>query len=125
MNSLSWFLYIADVIDNLSNVLVDAAIFFALFCIGCVVVNAMCEGEISKDNPNMWKHWWRCLWAGLVLGTIACFFPTKNTMYAIAASQLGEKIVQNEQVRGVADDASKALQQWIRKQIDSDKPKDK
>ena len=52
--------------------------------------------------------------------------PDRNTMYAIAASQVGEKIATSEIAKGVADDAPKALQLWIKKQItQSDKNSDK
>lgn len=76
---------------------------------------------MSKDCPNVWWYWWRCAVYGGVLLTLAALFPSKSTMYAIAASQAGEKIAQSEQVRGIADEATKALQQWIKRQIEPEK----
>jgi hypothetical protein len=46
-------------------------------------------------------------------------------MYAIAASQVGESIVKSEQTQEMASDATKALQQWIKKQIDPEKTEKK
>jgi hypothetical protein len=50
--------------------------------------------------------------------------PSKNTMYAMAASQMGEKVVSNQTVQEVGGDVAKALQSWIKSQIEERK-KDK
>lgn len=123
MNSLSWFLYAADVVGNIGFIFALAAISCIGFCVICVLGQAVSEGEMSKDCPNVWWYWWRCAVYGGVLLTISALFPTKGTMYAIAASQAGEKIAQSEQVRGIADDATKALQQWIKRQIEPEAKK--
>lgn len=125
MNSVSWFLYLADVVSNVSVVALLVALFFVAFCVLVLVGQLFSEGEFSKDMPNIWKYWWRCLSGAIFFGIVACLFPSKNTIYAIAASQVGEQIVKNEQVKGIADDASKALQQWIRRQIEPEEKKSK
>lgn len=125
MNSVSWFIYIADVLGNLGVILATTAIVCATFCFACLVGQTFSEGDLSKECPNMWKHWWRCAWGAAIFGILTCFIPSKNTMYAIAASEIGQKVVQNEKVQGVADDAAKAIQQWIRSQIEPKTNKNK
>ena len=117
MNSVSWFLYFPDVTNSLSVVFCVVAL---LSSIGIGVmwlvltVNASVEDDRFKP-----AHMPVRMWAfPLILLFLACFLPSKNTMYAIAASQMGEKIAQSEAVRGIADDATRALQNWIRKQIE-------
>lgn len=42
-----------------------------------------------------------------------------------AAAEVGERVIASEKVKGIADDATKALQAWLRKQIDGEKKTDK
>jgi tetrahydromethanopterin S-methyltransferase subunit D len=123
MNSLSWFLYAADVLHNLAIVLSMIAVACILFCAGCGLGQLVTEGEMSKECPRMWRIWWRCAISAAALLALTTFFPSRNTMYAIAASQVGEKIAMSGTVHGIADDATKALHQWIKRQIEPEKSK--
>lgn len=123
MNSVSWFLYATDVIGNLRGVALIAACVFGVIFLGTLACVPISEGDcLDIDNRTTWfKFFWRSLSVALIALTISVFFPSKDTMYAIAASQVGEKVIQNEAVQGIATDATKALQQWIKRQITDDK----
>jgi hypothetical protein len=123
MNSLSWFLYIADVIGNIGVIVWLVGGACAAFCVICVIAQAASEGQMSKDCPSVWKYWWRCATAAVVFFILAGLFPSQKTIYAIAASQFGERIAASEQVQGIASDATKALQAWIKKQIEPETKK--
>lgn len=118
MNSLSWFLYAADVIGNIGFVFALGAVGSCIFCAACCAGQLISEGQMSEDCPNVWKYWWRCAIAAVVFGVLAGLFPSRNTMYAIAASQIGERVAMSDQVQGITNDATKALQGWIKKQIE-------
>ena len=116
MNSVSWFLYLADVITNLGNVLLivialsPVAVLLAFFAV------MVSEGEVLKCK-DFWRYI-RIISVTLVTATLCnIFIPSKNTMYAIASSEVGERVIKSEAVKGVANDATKALQQWIKRQI--------
>lgn len=115
MNSLSWFLYLAEVLENLG---ICAAILGGLGLIGLLAgtIGYACEKE------KFWKDGWK-IGAPIIvfLFLISILTPSKKTMYAIAASEFGERLAQNEAVQGIASDASKALQQWIKRQIEPEK----
>lgn len=123
MNSLSWFIYGANVVENIGVIFWLTAIGCVLFCAICVIGQAASEGELSKQCPNMWKYWWRCIIGAVAFSILAGLFPSRATMYAIAASEMGERAAMSEQVQGIASDATKALQLWIKKQIASDDKK--
>ena len=114
MNSLSWFLYAADVLGNLQPVLgIVGGLGFSCAALACVMAWSL---EDWEPGPVLARRF-------LLLGTlpclvIACLIPSKNTMYAMAASEVGERVVMSEQVKGITADATKALQQWIKKQIE-------
>lgn len=116
MNSVSWFVYVAGVVDNIGGVMVGAGVFCLLVCGVSWFAFALAD---ERDSAAMLKRTgsWTPLAAMCIL-IIACFVPSKSTMYAIAASQLGERIAMSDKVQDIANDATTALQQWIKKQIE-------
>lgn len=135
MNSLSWFLYAADAFSNLRGVLfgiggaalaVGGGSWLAWsVCKGGHADRADDTGSYSEGRRKQIAEWievWNPLRRFLPLGVIglllACLLPSSSTLYAIAASQIGEQVVKSEAVQGIASDATKALQQWIKKQIE-------
>ena len=123
MNSLSWFLYWIDVMNSISGVLTIISI---LLIASIIVLWFACsfrlegggreEKDLVRRSRSKWT--WRFSMLALFCALVACFLPSKGTMYAIAASQVGERVAQSEAVKGIANDATKALQIWIKKQIE-------
>lgn len=128
MNQLSWFLYIADVAGSLGKVAIAFGV--VLTIVGLVGTAAWLISSTirASDNDKSWDEW-VILWSvprkalpyGIALILVACVLPSRNTMYAIAASQVGEQVINSEAVRGTASEATKALQFWIREQIEPTK----
>lgn len=122
MNSVSWFIYIAQVSNSTGQMFVALGIIGLVACALYTLI-ATTVASVDADDFNL-----RCPQARYFAGAITFLLignlmPARDTMFAIAASQVGEKIINSETVRGVADDATKALQQWIKKQIDPEKSK--
>jgi hypothetical protein len=123
MNSLSWFLYWIDVLNSMSNILTIISILLIAAIIALWVACSFrlesggCEDkDLVRSSRSKWT--WRFSMLSLFCAFTACFMPSKSTMYAIAASQVGERVAQSEAVQGIANDATKALQIWIKKQIE-------
>lgn len=128
MNSVSWFLYWIEVINSLGVVLTVAAVCSLVFAIlyflfSSITLDMESETTAEKIRARRSGVMWRLIPIGAVCGVIACFFPSKGTLYAMAASEVGGRVIQSEQVRGIADDATKALHQWIKKQIEPEAKK--
>lgn len=122
LNPVSKFLYLADILANIQG-LTGAISFVGLFATAICFVGWMIH---SRDHEACLRTMFRralCVitpvWAVSIL--TVTLIPSKNTMYAIAASQVGEQVVRSEAVQGLASDATKALQQWIRQQIEPPK----
>jgi hypothetical protein len=120
MNSVSWFIYIAQVSNSLG----------IMFCVlggtglvisGLYALIASAVASADKDEFVLKTPAVRYVVTSIAMLVVGNVMPERNTMYAIAASQVGEKLVASEAVRGVADDATKALHQWIKRQIEPDK----
>ena len=129
MNSLSWLLYLAGVSENVGFLLG----FLGLFVIGaggfCTMGYFMTErSSYSRYNDDYAKELKaredallkRLGWSsvcGLVIGilmwVVAALIPSKETVYAIAASEMGEELLKTP----TAAKATKALDAWLDKQI--------
>lgn len=116
MNSLSWLLYVIDVIGNLKTLTL-------LLMIGCLAGVALLALAVPVSDGDVldwagYKKWFaRCVIIAPIAGLLFSVLPSQNTLYAIAASEVGERVVNSETVQGLTGDATKALHEWIRRQI--------
>jgi len=94
-------------------------IWFALFGIGMGIAALGCMitywAEEWQEGPSYAKRW---AWSAVPLIIMSALLPSSSAMYAIAASQIGEQLANSDDVKGIAADAKKALQQWIKKQVE-------
>ena len=124
MNSLSWMLYLADVTGSFSTVLSFSAIGGGLGGLVAVIAAA-----ISTDLDNIgkaekrpifktgWKAGGGFFKFAIAVALVASVIPSKTTIYAIAASEVGEDLAKTE----TATKAVKALDAWLDRQI-AEKP---
>lgn len=104
MNNLSWLLYWAGVSGSISTAIVTVSVFAGIGFIFWQMSYAMDD----CDTAPGWR-WWLPI-AGLF---IASFLPSQSTLYAIAASEMGEKVLKTD----TATKAEKALNAWLDRQI--------
>jgi len=118
MNNLSWLIYLADVCDNIDLffwwIMMLAILGTAVWALaGFIMV-----GDDCAPSSEDWKLWRNlgfklalpCLFVGVVLGSIV---PEKETIYAIAASEMGETALNTE----TGSKAVKALNHWLDRQM--------
>lgn len=104
MNNLSWLLYIADVIGNLGP---------AFVILGCVTIVVAFLALLITEGESGVKGIIISIIVGVILLVTAAFIPSKETVYAIAASEMGEELLKTP----TAAKATKALDSWLDKQI--------
>ena len=109
MNNLSWLIYAANVAGNLQNALI-LGLLIGGFCCAVLTVNGWDGGEYEGIYANRCNAGWKALAAA---GVLAIFTPTQNTIYAIAASEMGEAVLDTP----TATKAMKALDAWLDRQI--------
>lgn len=122
MNDLSWFLYLADISQNIKAVLIIMGVLLGIV-LGIIL---MCLFD-SYEDRTVGKIWSCigiifCLWL-IVVGAL---IPSRHTIYAIAASQAGEQVLKLEEVQalggdlgGLATDSLKLLRQTINSQLEN------
>jgi len=117
VNQLSQLLYFADVFDTLKAVLRILGVLGSIT--GVVVTYFALNAEYYDDADYIAnRKMARRLGVNLISASLLCIFlgvfvPTKNTMYAIAASEMGESVLQSE----TGSLATQALNAWLKKQI--------
>lgn len=123
LNDVSRFIYWAEVVDKLGGVAGFWGIMFTFVVIaatiGLVVVRLTMNEKTygSRTEPStdakMCTGFWPTmkwlhgitLFLWLLFGLCYIFAPSKNAMYAIAASQLGEQVVKSDTMKSVASEA--------------------
>lgn len=133
MNSLSWLIYLASLSGSASSLFSFMAFMGAVACIvGAILSVLWTDGGYGgerrlKGYEDMRERGKVMSRTGLIMlvgfGSVATVLPGKDTIYAIAASEIGERIITDETVKGLAADSTKALQGWIRKQIEPEAKK--
>lgn len=127
MNELSWLIYLADVAGQADGMAITgmiAATAVACFCvISWGVYAAMAAMEAYSDDAEREKC--RAIAKGflrpvklagtvLVVSAVICALtPSKATLYAIAASEMGEQVLTSE----TGSKATQALNAWLDRQI--------
>ena len=113
MNRLSWLIYAADVCDSLSILLC----FFVTIGVVLDVVVAACAFGRYVDERDDWCAPRRIAVCGLALvftlGLLVAAVPSRETVLAIAASEMGEAALETP----VASKAMRALDAWLDRQV--------
>src|SRR5687768_16369630 len=118
MNSLSWFIYIAQVVDTLKVLLIS---FFVIFGVADVI--GLKTALISKFDSLYGEHgkfyvWWEplvkksCLILAFTASLIVVV-PDRTTMVLIAGSEIGERVMSSDNTKGVINPGLELLKTWI------------
>lgn len=115
MNELSWMIYAADVAGTMNNLFVAAG---CILLVGAgVFAGPVADIESNGLNSSSWrKHAKRCAIGCAIVFTFAVFIPSQDTIYAIAASEMGEELLNSE----TGGKAVEALNAWLDRQIGED-----
>lgn len=124
MNSLSWFIYAADVTGNLQFVLGLIAAIGGLALIMAAIGYVATSGEYEEAEHAACVWLLKRLMPAVVIATvIAAIIPSRNTFYAIAASEVGERIAATDTATDLGKEAVATLKDWLQKQRKSDDSK--
>jgi len=128
MNNLSWMIYLADVAGSVSTVTTILAVGAGMGGVVSVVAIAAKTdfdniGERNK-RPCLatgWKAGKGFFPVAIAAALVSSILPGRDTVYAIAASEMGEQMLHTP----TAGKAVKALDAWLDRQIAEPKPESK
>lgn len=134
MNTLSWLIYIAGVTGTLSKFTIFIAVVLGVIALVFLIAAAVHTDETdsqSRPLPNdqiverrkvrntCWKYFWWGFIGMWFVGGIASIMPSRQTVLLIAASEIGETVINHQRVIGVLDPSIELLQTWIAQQTDT------
>jgi hypothetical protein len=95
MNSLSWLIYLSDVLPSVASTAGSLAVFLGLTLTVLLFFLFMWKITEKTEFPvNMPRKSLISLFVFLV--TISIVIPSRNTILLIAASEYGEKVIESE-----------------------------
>jgi hypothetical protein len=109
MNSLSWLLIAIDVADSLKAVAVIFAVFGSLIAGMCLFFG---YAEEEQGPLNFGKFLVKLVCFSLLIGIVV---PSKQTLYYVAASEIGERISNTDQAQRIGGDVAEVLQGLLAK----------
>src|SRR5688572_4893291 len=123
MNNLSWMIYFAGVCDSTAFATGFLSCMLFIAVIGLTVAyivgksdpdDSECQsvGRVGKAGLKIAMPVW------IVCVLLSWLLPSKETVYAIAASEMGEEVIKTPE----AAKARQALNAWLDKQIGDVKP---
>ena len=116
MNSLSWMIYAAEVLDRASAAF--GFLTLVAFVGAAFAVIASFAIESDPDAPQAMIKPLRRMWLGPVFtGAIALFSPSSSTVYMMAASEAGETIITNPEAREVFNDLKTIIKSKLKEQL--------
>jgi hypothetical protein len=112
MNKLSWFFYLADMASGMSFLIFSMGV----ACVALMFILPTKSVEMfSADHTPFQSATRPSLWIGLVLCSVLfCLIPSSETIYKIAASEIGETVVTSPEAKELYED----LKAIIKKQVD-------
>lgn len=105
MNSLSWFLYLADILPSFGGAVITLSVLgFLLLALILPPKGVKMFGSYHEAPfTGMVDYWW-------VFVTLTTFFligmlvPSKDTIYLIAASEIGQIAIESPEAQELMDD---------------------
>jgi len=129
MNSLSLLIYFAGVVGNIISVLSLVTVLLVLATIGSLIFWAIyhdetdssyrrIEGdaliELRKTRENWRKRALKFAVIAFLAGSINSFIPNRSTVLLIAASEMGEKVLNHPKVEQVVDPSIDLITTWMK-----------
>lgn len=131
MNNLSILIYLSGVTGTLAGFLTLVTVIFGFLSALSLLIWLICHDETDKySHPlqgedlahrreirkNSWKWFWRFCGLFVFVGALTSFVPNRQTVLLIAASEMGERVLNHERVNQVIDPGIDLLKTWMEKE---------
>jgi hypothetical protein len=131
VNTLSILIYLSGVTGTLGGFLTFVAIVFGILGVLSLVIWLVSHDETDKysyplkgealascqeTRKSSWKWFWRFCGLFVFVGALASFVPSRQTVLLIAASEMGERVLNHERVNQVIDPGIDLLKTWMEKE---------
>lgn len=108
MNSVSWLIYAAEAISNLQHVFVLFSILGSVSLVAWNVLGVAIHNDCCSPSEEREFLFYPAAYLAAMI-VCSAVIPSRNTIYLIAASELGEKALQTEVASDMLDIVKKEL----------------
>lgn len=112
MNSLSWLIYLAQVLPAIKDVLVGLGVGLIIYLTIWIIVYA---AGVAEGNSKISKPKIKWVFISVTLILVSVFIPSKETIYLIAGSEAGEAVVTSEGGKEVLNDVKEIINIQLQK----------
>lgn len=131
MNNLSWLIYFAGVSGSLGNFLTFVMVVFGVLAAASIIVWLVMHDETDayrrplgeqalascrEMRSKSGRYAWGLIGLFLLVGTMAMMMPGRQTVLLIAASEMGEQVLNHPRVQTVVDPGIELLTTWMVKE---------
>lgn len=113
MNSLSWLIYVAGIVDAINGALGASVVVLVIVGILKNVYSAH-HNDFYDHKPKM-AYTAKPFLIAVIIMLLSAPVPSKSTLYMIAASEMGERAVKSE----MAGDLAEIIKKEIKKMKDA------
>jgi Ca2+/Na+ antiporter len=113
MNSLSWLIYLADIIPNVGTICVLLGLLFLILSGAAFFA--------YTDKTISFKTFISLLITAIVLLVIATLVPERTTIMMIAASEFGEEIATSAEAKNIGGKAYKSLDKFLSEYLEDER----
>lgn len=114
MNSLSWLLWVAELSDKLSVMAVIAGLFAAAGGLITTLLANFGDGFDAEERAHIWKFARRAWIVAGIACSLLLLAPSKTTLLAIAASEIGHSVIETPEAKEIKNEALRALRDWLK-----------
>ena len=118
MNGLSWFLYLASVVESFNTFIIIVGFMFVLLWLARFFW-IMCEDEQGKINlDDLAAHMgnMKYIWGFIICLLLAVVTPNSKTIYLIAGSEVGGTVVTSDEGKEILNDIRLIIKQQVTKE---------
>ena len=127
MNGLSWLIYLANIGSNVSGFLLFAGGVAGILLAGCIIarfVTAIVSSDEATNDATVANKFWEIIrpWfrtiiiVFFVLQIGARTIPDRQTVLLIAASEIGQRMLESKEVKDVVNPSVELLTTWMKKE---------
>ena len=123
MNTLSWLLLAAHSVSALKMTFALVGLLILVLAVFYFIggINAWDDIDSERCKERMGSARVR-LFTAVLFFSVAAFIPPQNTLYAIAASEIGERAAKTDTAQQLSNEALQAIRAWL-KTFDPEQPK--
>ena len=116
MNTLSWMLWLADISGKFSDIVGVGCGFASIVVIIMSIALLIAQEDMDEPIKVRLLKVRKILWPVIFVGfTLVILIPGKSTLHAIAASELGDMLINSKDMAEVKKEALTTIKAWLQK----------